>query len=393
MPSVCLIFKVHETPRLRHYSFFDIGTKTAYEDDVGTCAHLDGVTHQCYLPATRILLKQVKEYKGDFRLAISLSGMAIDLFERFQPELLDQFKRLANSDCVEFLCEPYFHSLAFIFSKSEFRTQIDLHRKKLALLFGKIPATLHDQALKYNNDVALEADASGFNVIVASGTKRILDGRSINRVYQPESFPKLKLLFKNPLLSDTLTPLSPASEAPQLPSIASQFMSRLIPKQGEVITLSTDLKAFKEHLPCEVGTMEFLNHFPGALLACKNFQFKTPTQAVNTHAPCGSVSIPGSTSREMAEQESPEWIGNEMQKDAMHGLYLLEQEVKAHPDPAILQTWRQLQVSDHFLYMNTRHLTEVRSDAATPYHSPYDAYINFMNILTDFSERLATHPA
>ena len=392
MPSVCLILKVHETPRLRPFSFFEIGTKASYRDDAGTLAHLEKVTHRSYLPATRILLKQIKEFRGDFRLAIALSGVTIDLFARFQPELLTQFKRLADTGCVEFLCEPYFHSLAFIFSKPEFRAQLVLHREKLTHLFGKIPTTLH-QTVKYNNDVAQEADAAGFNVILAAGTNRILEGRSTNRVYQPESHTKLKLLFETPLLTEAIIPSETGLGPEPAPLSALQFMTRLTSKQGEVITLSADLKEFKEPLPGESNTMEFLNELPGALLTHKNFHFETPSQTVKTHNPCGSVSIPGFTTWEMGERESLEWVSNEMQKDAIHGLYLLEKEVLSHPDPTMLQTWRQLQISDHILYMDTKQLSQAnRRFPKNPYHSPYDAYINFMNILTDFSERLTTSP-
>ena len=157
-----------------------------------------------------------------------------------------------------------------------------------------------------------------------------------------------------------------------------------------MISLAANLNAFEEHPLGVPGALEFLSQFPGILLSHKGFNFETPAQALNAHIPCGSISVPGFKTWEDAEQEAQDWVGNEMQKDAIHGLYLLEQEVKVHRDPAMLLAWRHLQVSDHFLYMNTQQHPEVRESAgSSPYHSPYDAYINFMNILTDFSERLA----
>lgn len=391
MPSVCLILKVHEPHHLRHYSFFDIGESPAYTDDVADFAHLDKMARQCYLPATTILLKQINKHQGDFRFAILLSGVAIDQFERFQPELLTQFKRLADTGCVEFICEPYFHSLSFLFSKPEFKEQIDLHRHKISALFGKFPDTFHYHALGYNNDIALEADSFGFKAILAAGAERTLGGRSMNRLYESAACASLKLLFENPLLADNLARFLPASTTSTAPLTPTHFINRLLQKQGDVITLATNLNAFEEHTLGVPGALEFLSQFPDVLLSHKGFNFETPTQVLNAHTPCGSISVPGFTTWEDAEQEAQDWVGNEMQQDAIHGLYLLEQEVKAHRDPAMLLAWRHLQVSDHFLYMNTKQHPEVMESAeSSPYHSPYDAYINFMNILTDFSERLAS---
>lgn len=390
MPSTCFILKVHEPPRLRHYSFFDIGESASYTDEASTRAHLDTVTHQCYLPATQLLLQQIKEYKGDFRLAILLSGVTLDQFARFQPLLLAQFKHLADTGCVEFIGEPYFHSLTFLFSKPEFRAQLDLHRQKLRVLFGHYPDTFHDHGLCYNNDLAFEAQTFGFKVVLATGTGRLADGRSLNRLYQPAPYPALKLLLTNPLLADAITRASPTSGPSKKPLTAASFVSRLAQQQGEVITLSCPLNAFAEHPSAKSLSMEFLSQFPGVLLANSGLKFETPSQTANANKACESVSIPGFACREEGEKDAQEWMGNEMQKDAINGLYLLEQEVKAHPDPAMLLAWRHLQVSDHFLFMNTKSLGETNGSAdASPYRSPYDAYINFMNILTDFSERLA----
>lgn len=390
MPAVCLILKIHEPHRLRHYSFFDIGASSTYVDEAATRAHLEIITTQCYLPATQILLKQIQAHKGAFRLSVLLSGVTLSLFEHFQPELLAQFQLLANTGCVEFIGESYFHSLSHLFSKPEFRQQLDLHRTKLKVLFGKSPDTFHCHAANFNNDLAMEADAFGFNVMLSRGIDRILEGRPLNREYQFDSCPKLRILFENPLLNDHLARLVSASNPLKPELTTSRFMTHLIHKEGEVITLPVNLQPFADMPQEESGLLEFLKQFPGAMLAFKGFTFDTPGQISKSVPPCASMSTPGFASAAETELETREWMGNEMQNDAIQGLYLLEREVKTHPDPAILLSWRQLQVSDHFKYMDTRQLTEDTQGAASnPYHSPYDAYINYMNILTDFSERLA----
>lgn len=391
MPSVCLILKIHEAYRLKHYSFFDIGESPIYSDDADALAHLNTVVQQCYLPATRILLKRIKDYNGDFKLAISLSGVALDLFARFQPELLSQLKHLADTGCVEYLCEPYFHSLAFLFSKPEFREQVALHQQALKNTFGAFPNIFYAHPSTYNNDLASEAEALGFRVILAVSP---IPGQSPakNRVYQPAPCSSsFKLFFENPALADNIRRFLPDSVPSRRPPLtAPQFSHHLTHEPGEVVVLAADLNTFEEHNLGTAGAMEFLDHLPGALLADGRKQFETLSQAAKAYPPCSSISIPGFTSWEEAEQNSREWIGNEMQKDAINGLYLLEQEVKAHPDPSMLLTWRYLQDSSHFLYMNTKPPTDIiQQSSSNPYHSAYDAYINFMNVLTDFSERLA----
>lgn len=388
MPSACLILKVHEPYRLRHYSFFDIGELSSYEDDAGAFAHLDKIANQCYLPATRVLLKQIKEYKGDFRVALLLSGVLIDQMERFNTDLLSQFKQLADTGCVEFICEPYYRSLSFLFSKPEFREQVKLHRAILTSLFEQVPSTFHYHAVSYNNDIALEADALGFKTILAAGKGPVIENRSLHRIYQPVPAPSTTLLLEAPILADNLARFSRATSPSKRPLTAPLFVNRLAHKQGEVITLSANLKAFEEHPLGEPGALEFLSQLPGAWLASGG-RFQTPAQVAKTHQPCGTISIPGFTSCEEAESDDTECMGNEMQKDAVHGLYQLEPGIKAHANPELLLNWRHLQVSDHFSFMNMNQLKEAyNSSDSDPYHSPYDAYINFMNILTDFSERL-----
>jgi alpha-amylase len=392
MPAVCLILKVHEPPRLRHFSFFDIGESNTYIDEHATAAHLNEIATRCYLPATRILLKQIREFRGDFRLSILLSGVTLTHFARTQPELLAQFGALAESGCVEFICEPFYHSLSFLFSKPEFREQIALQRETLCRLLGGSAATLHDPTGSYTNELAAEAEATGFTVMLSSmATGGAREVRSLNRVYQPAAYPNLKLLFAPRLFADTIARFSAHPRASEKPPTATAFAHLLTQQQGDVLTLSADLQAFADHPPGEAGALEFLHDLPGAVLAYKGLHFQTPAQAAKSTPACGSISIPGYPSWEAAEQACHELIGNEMQKDAIHGLYLLEKEVKAHPDPAILTQWRLLQVSDHFRYMGAKPVNEREvHPLSSPYQSPYDAYINYMNILTDFSERLAT---
>ncbi|MEI6564242.1 MAG: alpha-amylase [bacterium] len=395
MPSVCPTFLVHLPHPLKHYSFFDIGESAIYEDDAAIFTLLEKVATTSYLPANRIILKRIKEYKGDFRVSFSLSGTTLDQLERFRPEVLDSFKRLADTGYVEFVCEPYFHSLAFLFSMLEFREQVELHQQKMVSLFGQHPTAFINTELIYNDDVGHEAEGLGFAVILAKGTKGLLEGRPQNRVFQPDSSATLKLMLSNHDLSSKISALISGPSDPKNRLTAALFAQHLEPTQetSNVITWLLDLEIFGESSLHDTGALEFLDQLPGAMLARNGVRFETLTQAAKHRKTAESISSPGFTSWEEAERKFPEWVGNEMQKDALHALYLMEQEVKAHHNPAMLQTWRNLQTSDHFRYMRTAQLDEdVLIKATNPFHSPYDAYINFMNVLTDFSERLSAPP-
>lgn len=382
MSGVCLILKAHEPYRLRHYSFFDIGESPFYSDDADTLAHLNRMAGSCYLPVTRLLLKQIREYRGDFKLAISLSGVTINLFERFEPKLLDPFKRLAETGCVEFICEPYFHSLSYLFSKPEYLEQVEMHRKKLHILFGILPSTLYASPACFTDDLAQQAESNGFRTLVTQASAPLLNHRSPWRVYQPFSCSSAcRLLFETPLFSPDSMMTTPAAMA--------RFTKVLLQQPGEVISLAVPMSVFQESPANEAGPLDFLAQVPRTWLGSGTCQFHTPTSATDAIQPCASLSVPGYETWEDAAQAAQDWTGNEMQKDAINGLYLLEAEVKAHPDKAVLLIWRYLQDADHFLFMKTRP-SNITPDQPhlSPYQSAYDAYINFMNILTDFSERL-----
>lgn len=127
MPSICFYFQVHQPYRLRHYSFFDIGQDHFYEDAEVNRTILDKVAQKCYLPMNELLLKMIRRWEGRFRVAFSLSGVAMDQFEEYQPEILDSFRALVDTGCVELLSETYAHSLAALYDPDEFRAQVALH--------------------------------------------------------------------------------------------------------------------------------------------------------------------------------------------------------------------------------------------------------------------------
>ncbi len=391
MPSICFYFQVHQPFRLRNYTYFDIGNSHDYEDETSNRAILNKVAAKCYLPANQVLLKLLHEHKGAFRIAYSLSGMALDQFERYHPEVLDSFKRMADTGCVEFIDETYYHSLAFLYSRTEFRDQVQLHRRRIQALFGQTPTTFRNTELIYNNDLAKEVEQLGYETILAEGADRVLGWRSPNFVYQPAGCLKLRLLLKNYRLSDDIAFRFSNRDWPEYPLTAEKFAQWVhqINAAGEVVNLFMDFETFGEHQWQDTGIFEFLKLIPRTILSHPDFRFQTPAEAARQYAPVAPLDVPQFVSWADVERDLTAWIGNDLQHDAIRTLYDLEKRVRAVKDPKVLHAWRQLQTSDHFYYMCTKWFADGDVHKYfNPYPSPYDAYINYMNVLSDFSRRL-----
>ncbi|OHE20477.1 MAG: alpha-amylase [Syntrophobacterales bacterium GWF2_56_9] len=391
MPSVCLYFQVHQPCRLRRYSFFDVGHVHDYEDEAENHRILDRVAQKCYLPANALLLKLIEEHKGKFRAAFSLSGVVLDQIERRRPDVLESFRRLAATGCVEFLNETDSHSLAFLFSPREFRAQVLLHRKRIRALFGQDGRTFRHTELIYSNDLAKAVDKLGYAVILAEGTEKILGRRSPNQVYRPAGYGKLKLLLRNYRLSDDVAfRFSEAawSEHPLTAEKYAHWLHRIGGKEA-VVNLFMDYETFGEHQWRETGIFEFLSALPGEILRHPDFFFQTPAEVAASHDPAGEFDCPGFISWADVERDMTAWLGNAMQQDAARSLYGLESAVRRRKDEGIFKTWRMLQTSDHFYYMCTKWFSDGDVHRYfNPFESPYEAYINYMNILDDLSQSL-----
>jgi alpha-amylase len=121
------------------------------------------------------------------------------------------------------------------------------------------------------------------------------------------------------------------------------------------------------------------------------FSFSTPSEVAGNLQPVSAIQVPFPISWADEERDVTAWLGNEMQQDAFNKLYDLSEKVNKADDPLLEKDWNYLQVSDHFYYMCTKFF----SDGAVhsyfnPYQSPYDAFINYMNILSDFTIRVNT---
>jgi alpha-amylase len=390
MASVCFYFQLHQPYRLRRYSVFD--TDRHYFDDYKNAEICRKVAHKSYLPANKVMLETIKEHQGRFRVSYSITGLALEQFEQYVPEVIESFQELAATGCVEFLEETYYHSLAFLYSREEFRAQVELHRQKIKSLFGQEPRVFRNTELIYNNDLAHFVSHMGYDAIVTEGADTILGYRSPNFVYRPPHAQKLKLLLKNYRLSDDIAFRFSNRAWEQWPLTAEKFARWVtqINGNGFLCNLFLDYETFGEHQWAETGIFDFLRHLPGEVMkASPDNEFLTPSQVIDKYESVGEVDVPHMISWADTERDLSAWLGNAMQSNALHELYKLEGHLKEKGDEQLLSDWRKLTSSDHFYYMCTKYWADGDVHKYfSPYESPYDSYINFMNVLDNIQTRL-----
>jgi len=389
MASVCFYFQVHQPWRLRHYTVFDRDDR--YFDDFKNSFVCKKVANKCYLPANRLLLQLIRHFEGRFRIAFSITGTLLEQLELYAPEVLSTFDALAETGCVEFLAETYYHSLSSLYSREEFLEQVNMHRETIQAFFGQYPRVFRNTELVYNDDLAALVESIGdFDAILAEGADHILGYRSPDFVYLPKACSKLKLLLKNYSLSDDIAFRFSNTHWAEWPLTAEKFANWIsrVNGNGNVVNLFMDYETFGEHQWKDTGIFDFLRHLPSQILKHPDNDFKTPSEVVRSYDAVGTIEVPNLTSWADTERDLSAWLGNAMQSNAIHELYRLEPEVKSTTDETVLTDWRRLQTSDHFYYMCTKYFADGDVHKYfNPYGSPYDSYINFMNVLDNLRDR------
>jgi len=391
MASVCFYFQVHQPFRLRNYTIFD--TDSNYFDDFKNRQICRKVADKCYIPANKLMLELIKKYNGKFRISYSITGVVLEQLQMYAPDALQTFKDLAATGCVEFLGETYYHSLSSLYSHREFIEQIKLHTQIIQEHFGQTPTTFRNTELIYNNQIAELIESFGqFNTILAEGADHILGYKSPNFVYKPIRCSKLKLLLKNYRLSDDIAFRFSNHNWEQWPLNASKFASWVnnVNGCGYTVNLFMDYETFGEHQWESTGIFDFLRHLPDEILKYGDNDFKTPSEVAASYPVCGGLDIPYTISWADIERDLSAWLGNPMQKNALTEIYRLEKAVKSTNDVNIIRDWRKLQISDHFYYMCTKWFADGDVHKYfNPYDSPYDSYINYMNVMENLSSRCA----
>lgn len=387
--SVCLYFQVHQPLRLRQYRFFDIGKNSHYYDDFTNRTILRRVAKKCYLPMNELLLEQIKANNGAFKVAFSITGTALEQFDRYCPEVLDSFRALAATGCVEFLSETYYHSLASLASEPEFKHQVLKHKAAIEHYFGVTPTTFRNTELIYSDDIADMVDSLGFKTILTEGAKHILGWQSPNYVYKSTAKHVQKLLLRNSGLSDDIAFRFSDRNWDNWPVTVDKYLSWLKAGDGEIVNLFMDYETFGEHQSAASGIFDFMKYLPSAVIADGEFEFVTPSRAARKHKAVAVLDIPDAISWADEERDTSAWLGNELQNEAFSKLYSLSEKLALLNDAELWADFGHLQESDHFYYMCTKYF----SDGAVhkyfnPYDTPYEAFINYMNVLSDFMIRV-----
>jgi len=356
MKTICLYFQIHQPFRFRRYRFFDIGESHYYYDDFSNESIMRKIAGKCYLPANQVILDLIEIFGDRFKVAYSISGVALDQFELYAPEVIDSFRKLAKTGQVEFLAETYSHSLVSLTDPEEFKSQVGEHSARIESLFGVRPQVFRNTELVYSDDIGSMVSDMGFKAMLTEGAKHILGWKSPNYLYYNAINPKLKVLLKNYKLSD---------------DIAFRFSNR----SWDEWPLTAEKYA---------GWLKNIDKKED-----KNFIFSTPTEIASRLQPVAAVHVPYPISWADEERDLSAWLGNDMQNEAFNKLYGLKDMVKKTNNAEILTDWRYLQVSDHFYYMSTKFFSDGEVHKYfNPYESPYDAFINYMNILSDFTARI-----
>ncbi|HAH25782.1 MAG TPA: alpha-amylase [Prolixibacteraceae bacterium] len=390
MKSICFYFQVHQPFRYRRYRFFDIGNDHYYYDDYANESILRKVADRCYLPANKLMLELIKKHKGKFKIAYSISGLALEQFELYAPEVIDSFKALADTGHVEFLSETYSHSLVSLKNHDLFKKQVTDHDLLIEKFFGQKPQVFRNTELIYSDEIgALVADM-GYKAMMTEGARHILGWKSPNFLYVNAINPRLKVLMRNFKLSDDLAFRFSNRGWNEYPLTAEKYVGWMNALgNDEILNIFLDYEAFGEHQAADTGIFSFMEHLPQAVFKHSKMTFALPSEVATKFQPVSVVSVPQPISWADEERDLSAWLGNELQDEAFNKLYELADRMSRVTDNTMIKDWNYLQSSDHFYYMCTKFFSDGEVHKYfNPYESPYEAFINYMNVLSDFKLRL-----
>ena len=389
--TLCFYFQIHQPVRLRRYRFFDIGKRHDYFDEYVNRSTIRRVAERCYLPMNHLIMDLIKRYGTNFKVSFSISGSALEQFALHAPEVIESFKELAKTGSVEFLAETYAHSLASLSDTDEFERQVQRHTARMEELFGQKPVTLRNSSLIYSDQIGERVAAMGFESMLTDGAKHVLGWKSPNFVYTNVMNPRLKLLLKNSRLSDDLTLRFSDHSWHEWPLTADKYARWLkdSTQDSEIVNLFMNYETFGENQLAETGIFEFMRSLPEYIFSTTDFEFLTPSEAVKKHQPVAPLHVPYPISWADEEKDITGWLGNELQNEAFEELFKIQPKVEALNDPELNEDYSRLQASDHFYYMRTKLFSDNDYHRyVSPYETPYEAFINYMNVLSDFVARV-----
>ena len=387
MKTICLYFEIHQIIHLRRYRFFEIGSDHYYYDDYANEQGINEVAERSYIPALRTLIEMVKDSQGAFKVALSISGVALEQLEIHAPAVIELLQELNATGNCEFLCEPYSHGLSALANEECFREEVEQMRRKVKDYFGQEPKVFRNSSLIYDNEIGAIIANMGFKGVLVEGAKHVLGWKSPHYLYHCTENPNLKLLMRDFKLSDDISLRFSNSEWSEYPLFADKYIDWIaaMPENEQVINIFMELSALCMAQPLSSNILEFLKALP-VCAKQKGITFSTPTEVVTKLKSVDAMDVPYPMSWTDEERDISPWLGNVMQREAFNKLYSVAERVYLCTDRRIKQDWYYLQASNNFRFMTTKQ-TGVGLNRGI-YDSPYDAFTNYMNILGDFIARV-----
>ena len=392
--GIVLYLHVHQPWRVRNYDIFDVASKHNYfsesaSPDQDNELIFHKIADKSYKPMNHLLEKLLNDHP-DFKVSLSITGTFIEQAEQFDPSVLDSFRRLVDTGRVEILSETYHHSLAFFYDRNEFEAQVERHRQKIREVFGVETRVFRNTELAYNNELAKWADDYGFNGIIAEGWDDVLGWRSPNYVYRPVNTGNIKLLMKNYRLSDDIAFRFSDRGWADWPLTADKYhrWASTALEDAPLLNLFMDYETFGEHQWTEGGIFEFFEQFVRHWVSRPDQKFYTISEAIEANEPQGEISVTQTVTWADSERDLSAWLGNNLQHEAMKYIYDMTERVLRTGDGQLIDDWRKLQTADHVYYMSTKHADDGSIHSYfSPYSSPYEAFLNYMNAIRDIRWR------
>jgi alpha-amylase len=384
-----LYFQVHQPRRLKRFQFFDVGSDADYFDDDLNKEILCRIAKECYLPANELLLQMIRRFP-QIRVTFSISGAALEQFELYAPAVLRSFRQLSKTGAVEFLAETYYHSLSYFINHEEFVEQVRMHQRKMNELLGVDPVIFRNTELIYSDGIGATIHDLGFKGVFIDGIARVLKGVTSNALYQ-HPYNDLVLFPRNFQLSDDIAFRYSDQSWCEWPLTGKKIAKWIanIPADEGFVSLGMDYETFGEHKKAETGIFAFLKEFITEVIGMGKFSFVNPSEAVSLIPADHIISSERVISWADEARDLSAWLGNSMQKDAFDSLYKFHDSILDSHNIDLITTYRHLQTSDHFYYMSTKEDNDgVVHQYFSPFSSPYEAFMNFMNIISDLELRV-----
>ena len=387
-----MYFEVHQPMRLNHFSVFNIGADHAsqsnYFNQKLNHEIFEKVAKKCYLPTNNLLLNLINEFDGKFRLSFSITGTFVEYCEQFMPSVVDSFKELFATGAVDLIEETYFHSLSGLYDDlDEFEEQVKMHRQMIKRIFNYEPRVFRNTEAIYDNRIAKKVEDMGYKGIITEGTEKVLHWRSPNYVYMPVNA-NIKVLLRNYSLSDDIGFRFSSRNWPGFPLTADKYAGWISQADGDLVNLFMDYETFGEHQWTETGIFDFLSHLPREVLRHEHLDFVTVSEAVDRYQTVGEIDVPWAISWADEDRDVSTWLGNDMQVACFNELKSIGRKLKETGNDDLINTWRRLQTSDHLYYVSTKGFEDGNVHAYfSHYDSPYDGFINYMNVLQDLKEK------